>query len=72
MANKGSEQFAWKLFPGAEKVCWKCDRELKRDDVGEHRMLYPSNKTQFLCKTCQRESVERAIEKNRKSLGLPT
>jgi hypothetical protein len=60
---KGSEQFAWKLFEGVPRICWKCGRELKvRADVGEHRTLYPSHKTQFKCKDCQREEIRARLE----------
>lgn len=49
---KGSEQFAWKLYPGIKKECWVCKRPLKVKDVAEIRHVYPSNKTGFRCNAC--------------------
>ncbi len=68
-----SEAFKWILFPGIRKVCRQCGREpLRVQDVGEHRCLYPSRKTEFLCKQCQRENIEQAVDKRRHELGLST
>ncbi len=62
---KGSEHFAWKLFPGQPKRCWQCGKEpLIVDDVGEHRTLYPFRKTEFLCRDCATENVQKAIREN--------
>jgi hypothetical protein len=36
-SRPGSEQMAWKLFPGLERICDLCKRELRIKDVGEHR-----------------------------------
>lgn len=48
---KGSEQFAWKLFPGIEHVCDFCRRELRVKDVGEHRTFWSESpvRTVFWC-----------------------
>lgn len=62
---KGDESghFAWKLFPGQRKICRQCGREpLRIQDVGEHRRLWPSQETQFLCKDCMKENVRAAVE----------
>jgi predicted RNA-binding Zn-ribbon protein involved in translation (DUF1610 family) len=65
---KGSEAFAWLLFSGAPKRCRQCGKEpLRVQDVGEHRRLWPSQETQFLCKSCQRENVLRSTESRRLS-----
>ena len=66
-----SEAFKWILFPGVRRQCWQCGKEpLKIKDVGEHRTLYPSRKTQFLCRECQATNVQAAVEENRRALGL--
>lgn len=68
---KGSETFAWKLFPDIERTCWECGRELKRrEDVAEHRTLYPKNITQFHCKECSDKNIQQRIQQNREQLGL--
>ncbi len=68
---KGSEQFAWKLFPSARKICRQCGKEpLRVQDVGEHRRLWPSQKTEFLCKVCSRSKIDEAIDKRRREIGL--
>ena len=63
----GSEKFMWKLFPGLERVCRECGRELKIDDVREHRTLYPSNKTDFWCKDCHARWLDARLEARRSS-----
>jgi hypothetical protein len=66
-----SEAFTWKLFEGVRRICRQCGREpLRVKDVGEHRTLYPSRRTEFLCVECQRANVEKATEENRHALGL--
>lgn len=68
---EGSQKFAWKLFPGARKICRQCGKEpLRIEDVGETRRLWPSQETQFLCKTCMQEKVDAAVVRRRKELGL--
>lgn len=67
---QGSEAMKWILFPGVERVCRKCGRELKIADVGEHRKEYPSQRTTFLCVTCQKERVDEMVEKRRQEFGL--
>ena len=39
----GSEQFAWKQFPGVERICDLCKRELRIQDVGEIRTYWNEN-----------------------------
>ena len=66
-----SEAFKWILFPGVRRICRECGREpLRVKDVGEHRTLYPGRRTEFLCVECQQEATDRAIEENRRALGL--
>ena len=68
---KGSEHFSWKLFGNPRRICRQCEREpLRVDDVGETRRLWPSQETQFLCKTCMQEKVDAAVVRRRKELGL--
>jgi hypothetical protein len=38
--------------------------------VGEHRTLYPSNRTEFLCVECQGKKVNRLVKETRRELGL--
>ena len=65
-----SEAFKWILFPGARKRCRQCGREpLRVQDVGEHRRLWPSQKTEFLCKDCQKENIRARLEARRQSQG---
>lgn len=73
MAFKGDESgsFRWTLFEGVRRQCRECGKEpLRIADVGEHRTLYPSHKTEFLCTECQGKNVHAAIEENRRALGL--
>jgi hypothetical protein len=66
----GSEKFQWNLFPGVRRQCRECGREpLLIRDVGEHRTLYPSNRTEFLCVECQGKKVNRLVKETRE-LGL--
>lgn len=68
---KGSESFAWKLFPGAARRCHLCGREpLRIKDVAEHRS-YVGEEVRFTCRTCFDEKVARSIEETRRALGLP-
>jgi hypothetical protein len=70
---KGDESGAmrWLLFPGVRRQCRQCGKEpLRIQDVGEHRKLYPSRKTEFLCRECQGRNVQRMVEKERRALGL--
>lgn len=67
---QGSETFKWILFPGAERVCWECGRELKRDDVAEHRNVYPGPRTEFHCTTCSKAAIEKRVKETRARLGL--
>jgi hypothetical protein len=72
---KGDESgsMRWLLFPGVRRMCRQCGKEpLRIADVGEHRKLYPSRKTEFLCRGCQKENTDRAVEENRRALGLGT
>lgn len=63
---KGSETFMWRLFPGQAKVCWQCGRDgLRVQDVAEHRTLYPFKTTQFLCRECATENVQKAIQREK-------
>ena len=67
MTFKGDESGAmrWLLFPGQRRQCRVCGKEpLKIADVGEHRKLWPSQKTEFLCKSCQAEKVAKAVREN--------
>ena len=67
----GSEQFRWKLFPGARRRCRSCGKEpLRIQDVGEHRRLFPGG-TDFLCVECQRTTVAERVQETRRALGLP-
>jgi hypothetical protein len=70
---KGDESGAmrWTLFEGVRRICRQCGKEpLLIKDVAEHRKLYPSNETQFLCQDCNTANVNRAIQENRRALGL--
>ena len=66
----GSEKFAWKLFGDVERICWRCKKELRVKDVGEHRRKYPGGKHQFLCLDCQRKQVDAFVERTRRALEL--
>jgi hypothetical protein len=68
---EGSEKFAWKLFPHDARCCRQCGKEpLRVKDVGEHRTLYPHRTTEFLCVDCQSSNTTKAVEENRRALGL--
>ena len=70
---KGSEQFAWKLFPGVPRVCWECEEPLRtREDVAEHRTRYPGGKQEFRCRSCSETAVREKVMQTRRSLGFPT
>ena len=70
---KGDESgsMRWTLFEGVRRQCRECGKEpLRIVDVGEHRTLYPSHRTEFLCTDCQGKKVERLKEETRRELGL--
>lgn len=50
---KGSESFAWKLWPGAPHECAVCGVELRVKDVRRHETRYVQGKeqpVQFFCR----------------------
>jgi DNA-directed RNA polymerase subunit RPC12/RpoP len=51
--------------------CWECGELHFKKDIVDERMVYPSRKTQYLCKTCKQKKVDLMIERNRLELGLP-
>ena len=51
----GWGEMGWKFVPKDEKVCRRCGRSLKMDDVGEDRTIHRTNKRDFLCKECVKE-----------------
>jgi hypothetical protein len=48
---KGSEQLAWKQYPGVDHVCDVCKRTLRVQDVGEIRTYWEGKqkRTVFWC-----------------------
>jgi hypothetical protein len=51
MGAKGSEQLAWKQFPGVPHICDVCRRKLRIQDVGEIRTYWEGKqkRTVFWC-----------------------
>jgi hypothetical protein len=45
---KGSEQFAWKQFPGVPHICDFCKRELRVKNVGEIRTYWEGDKPRII------------------------
>lgn len=65
-----SEAMKWNLFGDIPHVCRECAADLRIVDVGEHRQLFPSGKTDFLCAHCQKKRVEEMVAGVRERLGL--
>lgn len=54
-----------------KKECRTCEKMVFMKDVGETRNVYPGPRLEYLCKTCQREQLDAAIDIERARLGLP-
>lgn len=47
---KGSEQFAWKQFPGIPHVCATCGKTLRVVDVSRNHTSWVTDETRFYCR----------------------
>lgn len=52
---KGSEQFAFKQFPGVARECAECGARLRVPDVARTHTVWPAGASRFYCRVHMHE-----------------